>query len=85
MVPGATALTVTPSAIISMASARVRPTTPALAAAYAASVGSALTGPAVAARFTIRPQPRSAMPPMNARLHRKAVVRFRSISPRHSS
>ena len=48
MVPGATALTVTPSATNSIASARVSPTTPAFAAAYAASVGSAFTGPAVA-------------------------------------
>ena len=83
--PGATALTVTPSATSSMASARVRPTTPAFAAAYPASVGSALTGPAVAARLTMRPHPRSAIPPRNARLHRNAVVRFRSISARHSA
>ncbi len=83
--PGATALTVMPSATSSIASARVRPTTPAFAAAYPASAGSALTGPAVAERLTMRPQPRSAIPPMNARLTRNAVVRLRSISVRHSS
>ena len=63
----------------------VRPTTPALAAAYAASVGSALTGPAVAERLTMRPQPRSDIPPTKALLTRNAVLRLRSISPRHSS
>src|SRR5256714_15265873 len=78
MIPGATALTVTPSATSSIASARVRPSTPALAAAYAASVGRALTGPAVAERVTTRPQPRSAIPVTNARLTRDAVVRLRS-------
>src|SRR5262245_11367399 len=85
MMPGATALTVTPSATTSMASARFRPSPPAWAAAWAASVGSALTGPAVAERLTMRPQPRSAMVVTNARLVRNAVVRLRSISTRHSS
>ena len=42
MMPGATALTVTPSATNSMAKARVRPTIPAFAAAYAASAASVL-------------------------------------------
>src|SRR6266511_1746684 len=85
MIPGATALTVMPSATSSMASARVSPTTPALAAAYPASAGRALTGPAVAAKLTMRPQPCSAMPPTKARLTRNAVLRLRSISARHSS
>ena len=76
---------VTPAAATSTATARVRPTMPAFAAAYDDWSGMALTGPVVDATLTIRPKPRATIPGRNARVTRNAVSRLRARSARQSS
>ncbi len=77
--PGATELTVTPDALTSIASARVSPSIPALAALYADDPGKLTSGPVTEETLTTRPWPRATMSGSAARHTLAAVVRLRSI------
>jgi hypothetical protein len=83
--PGATELTVTPRRATSIARARVRPSIPALAAAYPDERGLATSGPVTDDTFTTRPEPRSSMCGMTSLVTLNAVLRLRARSRSHEA